>query len=72
MESLTVREAYEVMFQFMQDYWNRGHSEEIVMILSNMWITPREEGNHTADPAYWEDWLDAVKKVKEGTNDLAF
>ena len=72
MESLTVREGYEAMLQFIRDYWDRGHSEEIALMLSHMGISAREEGNETNDPAYWGDWLKAVKKVKEGENELFF
>ncbi len=69
MENLTLREAYEAMVQFIQNYYDRAHSEEIAIILSNMSISPREDGNHTGDLAYWDDWLEAVKKVK-GDNKL--
>lgn len=59
---LTQKQAYEAMFKFLEQYWERGKSDEIACILSNMSLTTWTEGT-PADPAYIQDWDDAVKNV---------
>jgi hypothetical protein len=61
---ITVGDAYRAMFEFVDAYWHRGSEsdDQIASMLSSMQfgtVGPTE----TADPAQWQDWLDAVKKV---------
>lgn len=57
---LTENEAYLAMQLFVENVWSMTNDEGLAMMLSSMIIL--EEGS-TADPAYWEDWLDCVNKV---------
>ena len=61
---VTVGDAYRAMFEFIDAYWRRGleADDQIASMLSSM-----QFGNagptDTIDPAQWQDWLEAVKKV---------
>jgi hypothetical protein len=61
---VTVGDAYRAMFEFVDAYWRRGleTDDQIASMLGSM-----QFGNagpvKTIDPAQWQDWLDAVKKV---------
>jgi hypothetical protein len=53
------------MAQFLEQYYERvGRKAELAVILSEMQIMP---DGRPADPAAWEDWLDAVRAALEGT-----
>lgn len=52
------------MFIFLQNYHLRsGKKSELATVLSEMQTMP---DGRPADPAAWEDWLDAVRVVLEG------
>ena len=59
-DSLSLQEAYEAMFRFLEDYYSLSNAEDVSCLLSIMQIL---EDNSTADPAIWKDWLDSVKKI---------
>ena len=62
MEQLTAEQSFAAMVVFLRAYWERGHSEEVADLLSGLQLL----GTHrTADPAYWDDWMQAVRKVTE-------
>ena len=63
---LTSKQAYEAMYSFLEAYYERGASDEIGYMLGNMSLL--SDGT-SADPAYTEDWNEAVKKVIEGKVD---
>lgn len=63
---LTQKQAYLAMFKFLEQYWERGKSEEIACILSNMSLSVWADGT-PGDPAYIQDWDDAVKAVFAGS-----
>ena len=64
MQTLDEREALEAMGHFLQAYYDRGHHKDSDLPLVIHSIEILSDGI-TADPAAWDDWLDAVRKVKE-------
>ncbi len=61
---LSAEQAFQAMAQFLEQYYERvGRKAELAVILSEMQIMP---DGRPADPAAWEDWLDAVRVVLEG------
>jgi hypothetical protein len=66
-DSLTVEEAYRAMLTFLDRYYERGgcRSQDIAELLSGMSQTIWADGT-TNDPAQWQDWLEAVRTVKDG------
>lgn len=63
-KTLTKSEAYLAMYYFLEDLYNLTKSGDLGGFLGGMTIL---EDGRTADPAAWEDWLNAIKKVKEAT-----
>jgi hypothetical protein len=62
---LSSEQAFQAMAQFLEQYYERvGRKAELAVVLSDMQIMP---DGRPADPAAWEDWLDAVRTVLEGT-----
>jgi hypothetical protein len=63
--SLTPRQAYLAMFEFLRRYYQRGRSGEIGGLLGSLSLLP---DGRPADPAHWSDWEESVKAVvaKEG------
>jgi hypothetical protein len=60
MDSLNPKQAYAAMLLYLEDYYERGKSEEVAMMLAGMLFLA---DNNTADPAAWEDWMNAVQRV---------
>lgn len=62
-EMITEKEGYEAMLYMLTAYWESSGSTDLTDILSagSYW---GEEGK-PMDTAYWEYWLEAVKKVKK-------
>ena len=53
------------MFVFLQNYHLRGGKKgELAAVLSDIQTMP---DGRPADPAAWEDWLDAIRAVLEDT-----
>jgi hypothetical protein len=67
--NLTEKEAYEAMFAFLEQLYNRTKSDDIGGLLGGMSILP--DGD-TADPAIRYDWLECVSKAKRGKVDASF
>jgi hypothetical protein len=62
---LSAEQAFQAMAQFLEQYYDRvGKKAELAVVLIEMQIMP---DGRPADPAAWEDWLDAVRAVLEGT-----
>ena len=58
---LTIREAYEAMYSYVKNYYERGqHSDDIFLMLHAMEISGDDD---TLDPASWLDWEKAVAEV---------
>jgi hypothetical protein len=59
-EKLTLLEAYKAMLSFLDEYYFHYELDNLGGILGSLELMPN---NTTADPAAWEDWLEAVKRV---------
>lgn len=59
---ITEKEGYEAMLYMLKAYWEATGSNDLTDILSGgeYWPIP----NRPADSAFWEDWLEAVEKVR--------
>jgi hypothetical protein len=64
MKNLSVHEAYTAMFAFLESRYRMTESDELGALLGSMSLLP---GGGTADPAIWEDWLNAIKKAESGS-----
>lgn len=64
--TLSIQEAFFAMYIFL-DFHNKSCSNELEVssVLSDCSIL--EDGG-TADPAMWDDWLDAVEKARNEQN----
>lgn len=63
--TLSEREAYVAMFQFLDAYWERnGKPDELGSLLGSMALL--EDGS-PADSAMWEDWLEAINNGRSGS-----
>jgi hypothetical protein len=65
-KKLTVLEAYKAMFYFLENLYKLTKSDDLGGVLGSMMLL---EDESTADPAYWDDWLNAIKKI-EKNNDI--
>lgn len=58
---MTNEEAYRAMYYFLETYLKYIDSQEIKNLLGGMSLL--EDGS-TADPAFAEEWLQAVERAK--------
>jgi len=63
---LNEQEAYDAMFEFLVSVYERTQSGTIGSLLGDMGTIG---GGTIADPATWGDWLECVKKAKQGKVD---
>lgn len=64
---LTERQAYDAMFLFLMEFWERGgrSSEDIEELLR--WLDRTFwEGGGSFDPAMEADWAKSVGRIKSG------
>lgn len=66
-DTLTVKEAYAAMYAYLENLYQLTGSSDLGGFLGGMSLVG--DGG-TADPAAWEDWMDAVRKAKEGKVDM--
>lgn len=59
-EKITPLEAYKAMIIFLDEYHYRFGQDSVASVLGSIHLI---DENRTADPAAWEDWLEAVNKV---------
>lgn len=57
---LSLDEAYDAMFDFLDNYYERTRSEEIAGLLSDLQILT---DGRSCDPAAMQDWEASVKKI---------
>jgi hypothetical protein len=63
---LSPDEAFRAMFKFLEAYYIReGSKGDLATVLSD--IQAIGDDRLPADPAAWNDWLDAIKSVLEGS-----
>jgi hypothetical protein len=67
MDNLTIREAYAAMYTFLVARYQQSNSDELGAMLGGMSLL-EDEG--TADPAAWEEWTEAVARVRNGESDM--
>lgn len=60
METLTIRQAFEAMFFFLEDYYQMTKSDDIGLLLSILTV---QDDDITSDPAGWHDWMKSVQRV---------
>ena len=61
MKTLTFQEAFTAMQLFLEDYYERTHSDDVGALLGGIQLL---EDGMTADPAVWDEWLKCVDKVE--------
>jgi hypothetical protein len=60
----TPLQAFQAMTDFFDMYYQHSRSDQIGALLGAMDMNIFGNGNRTADPAIWEDWIECL-----GTND---
>lgn len=65
---LSKLQAFEAMRKFLEGYYARTSSDDVGSLLSDMLFL--DDGG-TADPAAWQDWLDAIEDaLKTPSNNM--
>ena len=67
--TMSLKDAYLAMYYFVREYWERGGRRDgsVTLLLNALGPAPngeREEAIRTDDPAFWHDWLAAVKRAR--------
>jgi hypothetical protein len=66
-EKLTVMQAYEGMYPFINDYSARlGDPDTLAAMLGDLRL---HKDNKPLDPAMWSDWMEAIKKIMNEDNE---
>jgi hypothetical protein len=68
-EHLSKREAYIAMYYFVDAYFLRGRKKDsgLAMLASDLRPLPHPddtEALRTKDPAFWNDWRDAIARAR--------
>ncbi len=63
-DKLTIKESYLAMIMFLENLYELTKSDDIGSILGSMQLMA--DGG-TMDPAYWNDWIKAVNKIKKSS-----
>lgn len=64
MEELDPELGFKVMFRFLERYYELTGADDIGTLLGSMSTNVFADGR-PADPAIWEDWLEAVREVSK-------
>jgi hypothetical protein len=64
MSELTPEQALRAMFFYLTDYWRQFNDAAVTDVLGD--IQPAEAGE-TSDHAAWDDWMNSVGRVVDGT-----
>lgn len=62
MEKFDPELGFKVMFRFLEKYYESTGADEIGALLGSM-STNVFADDRPADPAIWEEWLQAVREV---------
>ena len=62
METLSIRQAFEVMALFLEEHYQRTHSDDVGALLGDLDMHLWGNGT-TGDPAVWGDWMACVQKL---------
>lgn len=66
MDYLTIRQAFDAMVQFLENWYHLTRSEGVANLLSGLelaWSDPATGERWTADPALWDDWMSSVQRI---------
>ena len=63
MKNLSEHKAYAAMLALLEHRYRLAESDDLVALLGSKSLLP---GGGTADPAIWEDWLNAIKEAESG------
>jgi len=58
---MTIKEAYIAMQYFLEQFYERTGSDDVGGLLGDMTLI---DDKQTMDSAAWNDWINAVKKMK--------
>lgn len=67
MEKITIKQAYEAMFLYLNKLYDRTKSDDLAGFLSSMSLL---EDGAPADSAVWNDWLESVGRATTKSNDI--
>ena len=59
-DTLAPLQAFQAMTCFLDMYYQCSHSDQIGALLGAMNMNIFGDGNQTADPAIWVDWIECV------------
>lgn len=59
---LTICQAFDVMTDFLTNYWKKTGSDEIANLLSDMNTEIWADGS-TGDPAIWGEWVASINEI---------
>jgi hypothetical protein len=67
--TLSLKDGYVAMYYFVRAYWERGQRRDgsVTLLLNALGPAPDPEDPEsvtTNDPAFWDDWLAAVKRAQ--------
>lgn len=62
MQDLDTRLAYKAMFRFLEKYYALTRGGDVGALLGNMSMDVFQD-SMPADPAMWDDWLEAIEDV---------
>jgi hypothetical protein len=60
--TLTVEQAYRAMLAFLEREVDLTESSDLADLLAGYRL---DEDGRTSDPALWEEWLEAVGRVRQ-------
>ena len=66
-KNLTIKEAYKAMYFFLENLYKRTKSEDLAEFLGSMSLL---KDKLPADPAMWNDWLQAIKKAQKKSSSI--
>ena len=61
-QALTVEQAYRAMLAFLEREVDLTESSDLADLLAGYRL---DEDGRTRDPALWEEWLEAVGRVRQ-------
>jgi len=63
---LTIRQAYDVMICFLENWFQLTRSDDIAVVLGGLnlaWLDPSTGERWSGDPAFWGDWMRCVQNI---------
>lgn len=61
--AITTLDSFRAMVVFLEAFWERdGRPDDSLMKLL-AWVSPVDDAYAPADPAMWQDWLEAIDKI---------